>query len=127
MMQHTESAEFTTIPPLLLQLFTRSDVAAVGIGTSSAGAFTLSLSNTPSNTGSNIGFRCASDPVAISQSFSSSSGRAGGGDTITIGSISDGKIYQSVNVGDTSTYDFSVYVYDLTGTEGEEIASADAQ
>ena len=103
-------------------------MAAVGIGTSSAGAFTLSLSNTPSNTGSNIGFRCASDPVAISQSFSSSSGRAGGGDTITIGSISDGKIYQSVNVGDTSTYDFSVYVYDsTTGNEGGTVTSSIAQ
>ena len=78
--------------------------------TSDAGAFALNLNWTTSNTFSSVGFRCASDPVAISQSFSSSSGRAGGGDTITIGSISDGKIYQSVNVGNTSTYDFSAYV-----------------
>src|SRR3989344_2125908 len=128
MMQHTESAEFTTIPTLLLQLFTRSDVAAGGRDTSDAGAFTLTLSNTPSSTSNYVGFRCASDPVAISQSFSSSSGRAGGGDTITIGSISDGKIYQSVNVGDTSTYDFSVYVYDsTTGNEGGTVTSSIAQ
>jgi len=75
-----------------------------------AGAFALYLGWTADSTSYSVGFRCASDPVAISQSFSSSSGRAGGGDTVTIGSISDGKIYQSVNVGDTSTYDFSVYV-----------------
>ena len=78
---------------------------------SNAGVFALSLSSAPSNQYSNGGFRCASDPVDIFQSFSSSSGRTGGGDTVTIGSISDGKIYQSVNVGDDSqTYNFSAYV-----------------
>lgn len=96
--------------------------------TSVAGVFALTLDIAPSYRNGRIGFRCASDPVAISQSFSSSSGVAGGGgNTIAIGSISDGKIIQSVNVGDTSTYDFSVYVYDLTGTEGQEVTSADAQ
>lgn len=80
------------------------------------------------NTSSTVGFRCASDPVAISQSYSSSSGRAGGGDTITIGSVSDGKIYQNVNVGDTSTYDFSVYVYDTTaGNDGGTVDATIAQ
>lgn len=83
---------------------------AYWFSTSGAGAFALYLNWPAGNTYYLGGFRCASDPVAISQSFSSSSGRAGGGDTVTIGSISDGKIYQSVNVGDTSTYDFSVYV-----------------
>ena len=83
-----------------------------------AGAFTVDLTRTASNTDSSVGFRCASDPVAISQSFSSSSGRAGGGDTITIGAISDGKIYQSVNVGDTSSYDFSAYVYNINPDKG---------
>src|SRR3989344_2170943 len=34
---------------------------------------------------------------------------------------------QSVNVGDTSTYDLSAYIYDLTGTAGEEITSTDAE
>lgn len=93
-----------------------------------AGAFSLSLIWTTSDTNYTVGFRCASDPVAISQSFSSSSGRAGGGNTVTIGSISDGKIYQSVNVGDTSTYDFSVYVYDsTTGNEGGVVSSSIAQ
>lgn len=97
-------------------------------GTSSAGAFALYLSWTADYTGNRVGFRCASDPVAISQSFSSSSGRAGGGNTIIIGSISDGKIYQSVNVGDTSTYDFSVYVYDNTaGNVGGTVTSSVAQ
>ena len=96
--------------------------------TSYAGAFTLHLNWATSSALSNVGFRCASDPVAISQSFSSSSGRAGGGDTITIGSISDGKIYQSVNVGNTSTYDFSVYVYDnTTGNQGGTVSSSIVQ
>ena len=39
----------------------------------------------------------------------------------------DGKFVQSVNVGDTSTYDLSAYIYDLTGTAGEEITSTDAE
>jgi hypothetical protein len=92
-----------------------------------AGVFALYLYSAPGSQNYSIGFRCASDPVAISQSFSSSSGRAAGGNTITIGLISDGKIYQSINVGDSSTYNLSVYVYDLTETEGEEITSSDAQ
>lgn len=93
-----------------------------------AGAFTLNLSNTPSNAYYNLGFRCASAPVAISQSFSSSSGRAGGGNTITIGSYTDAKLTQSVNVGDTSTYDFSTYVYDSTaGNVGGTVSSSIAQ
>jgi len=83
-----------------------------------AGAFALTLGWTTSGASYVVGFRCASDPVAISQSFSSDSGRAGGGDTVTIGSISDGKIYQSVNVGDTSTYDFSAYVYNTSPDKG---------
>lgn len=97
--------------------------------TSYAGAFTLHLGWTASNTSDSVGFRCASDPVAISQSWSSSSGRAAaGGGTITIGSVTDGKIYQSVNVGDTSTYDFSAYVYDnTTGNVGGTVASSIAQ
>ena len=45
--------------------------------TTYTGAFTLHLYWTTSGTSSNVGFRCASDPVAISQSFSSSSGRGG--------------------------------------------------
>ncbi|MDP1710324.1 MAG: hypothetical protein Q8L46_00055, partial [candidate division WWE3 bacterium] len=93
-----------------------------------AGAFTLSLNWDSSVAHVAVGFRCASDPVAISQSWSSSSGRAGGGDTVTIGSISDGKIYQSINVGNTSTYDFSVYVYDnTTGNVGGTVSSSIAQ
>lgn len=89
----------------------------------------VGLNGAPSGTAAYIGLRCASDPVAISQSFSSSSGVAGGGgNSATIGSISDGKIYQSVNVGDTSTYDFSVYVYDSTaGNVGGTVTSSIAQ
>jgi formylglycine-generating enzyme required for sulfatase activity len=79
-----------------------------------AGVFALYLGGAPTFTYSNLGFRCASDPVAILQSFSSSYGRVSGGATISIGSISDGKIYQSVNVGDTSPYTISAYVYNMS-------------
>ena len=81
-----------------------------------AGVFALILYYAPSDQGYNIGFRCASDPVAISSSFSSSSGRsAGGGQTITIGqTISDAKFYQSVNVGESQPYTISAYVYNLS-------------
>ncbi|MDO9028668.1 MAG: fibronectin type III domain-containing protein, partial [Candidatus Roizmanbacteria bacterium] len=90
--------------------------------------FTLYLGSAPSNSGDSIGFRCASAPVAISQSYSSSSGRAGGGNTITIGLYSDAKLTQSINVGDTSTYDFSTYVYDSTsGNAGGTVSSSIAQ
>jgi len=92
------------------------------------GAFTLRLYSTTANSYYYVGFRCASDPVAISQSWSSSSGRSGGGNTITIGSVTDGKIYQLVNVGDASSYNFSVYVYNNTsGSEGETIDENVAQ
>ncbi len=94
--------------------------------TSNAGVFALSLYNTPTAQNYNIGFRCASDPVAISGIWSSSLGReAAGGTTVAVGTVSDAKIYQSVNVGDTSTYDFSVYVYDNTsGSEGGTVNSS---
>ena len=94
-----------------------------------AGAFALVLSLTPANAGYDVGFRCASDPVVLSHSFSSSSGRgAAGGDSVVAGSVTDTKYYQSVNVGDTSTYDFSTYVYDSTaGNVGGTITSSIAQ
>lgn len=76
----------------------------------SAGVFALWLDREVNSQAAFIGFRCASDPVAVSQSFSSNSGRSGGGSTVSVGSVTDGKIYQSVNVGDTATYDFSAYV-----------------
>lgn len=88
--------------------------------TSDAGVFALRLNAGPTYQHYAVGFRCASDPVAISGIFSSSLGRgAAGGAIFAVGSVSDGKLYQSVNVGDTSTYNFSVYVYDNTaGSEG---------
>jgi len=75
------------------------------------------------------GFRCTSDPVDLSHSYSSSLGHAAaGGDQITVGSISDAKVTQPVNVGDTSTYDLSAYVYDNTiGSEGGTVSSSIAQ
>ncbi|MBT7082306.1 MAG: hypothetical protein HN929_12725, partial [Chloroflexi bacterium] len=97
--------------------------------TSGAGAFALSLYGSTGSQYNLFGFRCASDSVAISQSFSSSSGReATGGNSVAIGSIADGKVTQSVNVGNTATYDFSVYVYDNTsGSEGGTISSSVAE
>ena len=98
-------------------------------GGARAGAFTLILSDAPSSTYPHVGFRCASDPVAISQSFSSTAGRAGAdGNSVVIGTVSDGKIYQSVNVGDTSTYDLSAYVYNNTaGAVGGTVDTTVAQ
>ncbi len=73
------------------------------------------MGNTPGNQYYYIGFRCASDPVVISSSFLSSSGRfAAGGNNFSVGPVSDGRLFQQVNVGDTATYDFSAYVYDNT-------------
>jgi len=97
--------------------------------TSNAGAFALSLGGAPSYQNISVGFRCASDPVDLSSSFSSSLGReATGGDQILVGSISDAKVTQAVNVGDTSTYDLSAYVYDNTsGSEGGTVSSSVAQ
>lgn len=96
---------------------------------SNAGAFASYVRYTPGTPYSNVGFRCASDPVAISHSFSSSLGRgAAGGDIISASSTTDAKVIQSVNVGNTSTYDISAYVYDNTagnvgGTVSSSIAS----
>jgi len=88
-----------------------------------AGAFTLSLAGAPSYSNAGVGFRCASDSVAISSSFSSSSGRAGGAVSVSSGSYTNGKYVQSVNVGDTSSYELSAYAYDLTsGHEGLAIS-----
>ena len=91
-----------------------------------AGAFASTVNSTPGITNTYIGFRCASDPVAISHSFSSSLGRgAAGGDLISASSTTDAKVVQSVNVGNTSTYDISAYVYDNTaGNVGGTVSSS---
>lgn len=76
-----------------------------------ASVFALALNNEPSTRYSYIGFRCASDAVEISQSFQSTAGRAGSSaNNITIGSLFDGKLVQSINVGDTAPYQLSAYV-----------------
>ncbi len=104
-------------------------MVAVGATPSYAGAFAWSLSNAPAGASYSVGFRCASDPVAISQSFSSSSGRGGsGGDTVTVGSVTDATLTQNINVGDTSSYNLSAYVYDHTaGNVGGTVSSSIAQ
>lgn len=88
-----------------------------------AGAFTLYLYNSPSARNYSFGFRCASDSVAISQSFSSNSlPLRGGYNQVAVGSLTDAKITQSVNVGDTNTYDFSAYVYGNGETVTADVA-----
>lgn len=92
-----------------------------------SGVYTLLLHSTTSTRNYNIGFRCASDPVAISQSHSSSS-RTGGGNTISVGTVADAAVTQSINVGATDSLDFSVYVYDTTaGSEGGAVSNSIAQ
>ena len=94
----------------------------VWINGSYAGVFALSLYYSPGLQYNNIGFRCASDTVAISQSFSSSGGRVGGGDVITNSSFVDSKMVQSVNVGSSAAYDLSVMVYNnSSGSEGSAV------
>ncbi|MGI5826094.1 MAG: fibronectin type III domain-containing protein [Patescibacteria group bacterium] len=87
------------------------------------GAFALYLNLSPSIRDLHIGFRCASDPVEISISRSSSSGRLDtGSGTVTVGSLFDGKLVQSINVGSTATFNLSVYVH-----SGGEVAESVAQ
>ena len=95
---------------------------------SSAGLATLYLNGVAGSQDNNVGFRCASDPVAILQSYQSAAGIAGGGNGISIGNIADGKIFQSLNVGDTNTYTLTAYVYDQTaGNVGGMVNTSVAQ
>ena len=99
------------------------------INGTNAGAFALILDYSPAFRISNIGFRCASDSVAISQSFSSNvPALRAGANLVTVGPLTDAKLIQSVNVGNTATYNFSVYVYDNTASEiGATVTSNIAQ
>lgn len=93
------------------------------IHSSVAGAFSLYLSFSPSYRNNTLGFRCASDSVAISQSFSSNLlPLRGGYNQVTVGPLTDAKITQSVNVGNTNTYDFSAYVYGNGETVTADVA-----
>ena len=94
-----------------------------------AGAFTLHLSYAPGLRYHSIGLRCASDSVDISQSWQSTTGHLKSGfDRISTANVLDARLYQSVNLGDTETYDFSAYLYDRTsGSEGGEIDENTAQ
>ncbi len=101
---------------------TKDRVAARGGGwghTTSGGLYTIFLSNAPGYQDINLGCRCASDTVDAKATYSSTSGRSGGANTVTIGAVGDLKMYQSVNVGDTSTYDFSAYIYNLAEEGGD--------
>ncbi len=93
--------------------------------TSNAGAFALYLDFGPTNSIVAIGFRCASDPVEIFQSYLSSAGREdGGGNEVAVGNIADARLYQTINVGDTNQYNLSAVVKDNTeGSEGGVVDS----
>ncbi len=92
-----------------------------------AGAFAVHLANLSTSSNYSIGFRC-SDPIPVSQSFLTWLKKAVGGNLVTAGSVADAKIVQTVNVGNTLTYDFSVYVYDNTvGNVGGTVSSSVAQ
>ena len=87
-----------------------------------AGVFAFSLGVGPTGQYGNLGFRCASDPVAISHStaikYSGTSSMK-----IDNGSPIDTRIVQSANVGDTSTYTLIAYAY----TDGSAVTSADLE
>lgn len=75
-----------------------------------------------------IGFRCASDSVAISESSSSSPARGAGAAQISVSGLVNGTFTQSVNVGDTSSYALSAYIYDnTTGNQGGTVDSSIAE
>ena len=88
------------------------------------------MSSWPRNSLSqSVGFRCASDPIEMSQLWSTNAGRAGkGANIIKVGLVSDAKLYRVINLGDNSVYDLSVYVYDDTaGNRGGKINAEIAQ
>ena len=92
---------------------------------SNAGVFALDLHFSPAFRAYYIGFRCASDSVDILQSYQSINGRvSGGAQKIISPVITDSKVYQTINVGDTAVYQFSVYVYDQT--EGNVAGQVDS-
>ena len=97
--------------------------------TSRAGVFSLYLGFIPGTSYYTLGFRCASDPVEISQSFSSTSGRlATGAAEVSVGGVVETVFTQNVNVGDTSEYELSAYVYDKSaGNVGGVVNSGVAQ
>ncbi len=94
--------------------------------TAYAGVFAFYLGVTPAFQYYNIGFRCASDSVDIFQSYQSNSGRSDGANQISVGSIADAKIFQSINVGVADAFKISVFVRD-TNPDGGVISESIAQ
>jgi formylglycine-generating enzyme required for sulfatase activity len=87
-----------------------------------AGAFALSLHYATSARDSPLGFRCSSDPVAISQL--SSAQKYSGTQSVKIdatNALFGTMLLQSINVGDTSTYTLTAYAY----TTGAAVTTAD--
>ncbi len=94
-----------------------------------AGIFAMRFDIAPnSSAGSGgIGFRCATNALSNSTTFTSS-GYDGGGMTVTVGTISDAKVYQTINTHSGVNHELSVYVYDLTsGHDGGTVDSTIAQ
>jgi formylglycine-generating enzyme required for sulfatase activity len=95
----------------------------VTAATNFTGAFAWLMSLPPdTNNTYGIGFRCATDPV-VTQTYLPGTGHAeNGSDSIAVGSVSDAKLVQDVNVGDTSNYDISAYVYNSGNTVDDTVA-----
>ncbi|MEI7990033.1 MAG: hypothetical protein WCI88_13435 [Chloroflexota bacterium] len=94
-----------------------------------AGVYYLYLARAPFDTASGLGFRCASDFVAIFQSNNSGTGVSSSySNRVAVGNVTPGKIYQSMNIGSTETYDIWTYVYNRTaGSVGDMVNSGVAE
>lgn len=89
------------------------------------GLFTLFLNYASSETRDFIGFRCATNPLEIEQSFSAGTGQGGGNaNGFSVSNVAQGKIYQSLNLGGSLDYKISAFVYNNnSGNEGNAINS----
>jgi len=77
--------------------------------TTKTGAFALYMDNTATSRSGYISYRCVYEPTVVHTW--TDNGRATGADTYQVSAFSDLKVYQSVNVGDTNSYNFSAWVY----------------
>lgn len=83
---------------------------------SNAGAFSVLLNFTAGTQSYGIGFRCASDPADISQSYNPTGGLDGGGaQKMVVGGNVDAKLYQLLAVGDGQTYTLQVLAKNDSG------------
>jgi len=115
-----DNAAYPSDPSGTTHAFVRGGHWSLG---ASAGAFTLGLTGAPEHEVHPVGLRCASDSVEILQSYNLAPARGGGSAQISTTGHVNGTFTQSINVGDTDTYNLEAYVY----TDGSAVTSADAQ